>query len=468
MKIIRTIILITLITIISMCNICFAQYSKLFDFFSTTTGSNADGDLISDGIFLYGTTAYGGANNFGTVFKIKTDGTGYVKLFDFSGAADGSKPLGSLVYDGTFLYGMTWEGGTSNFGVIYKIKPDGTGYSKILDFVGANGKNPKGSFIFDGTFLYGMTKLGGNNGYGVIFKILPNGSGYTKLLDFNYTNGAYSDGSLISDGIYLYGMTKQGGINGYGVIFKILLNGTGYTKLLDFAGSSNGSNPSGSLFSDGTFLYGMTFDGGTNNYGVLFKIKPDGTGYTKLLDFAGASNGRNPFFGALISDGTFLYGMTPQGGTSDLGVIFKIKFDGTGFSKLLDFIGTINGSAPQCSLYSDGTSLYGKTEQGGIYGNGVIFKFGIVTGINENNESIDFNLFPNPTRGKFNLIMNNKLGALDYEVGIYNMFGERIYSTTNIRQNNTLEIDISSFPSGMYFVNFNDEDNIYVKIIVKQ
>ena len=109
MKIIRTIILITLITIISMCNICFAQYSKLFDFFSTTTGSNADGDLISDGIFLYGTTAYGGANNFGTVFKIKTDGTGYVKLFDFSGAADGSKPLGSLVYDGTFLYGMTWE-----------------------------------------------------------------------------------------------------------------------------------------------------------------------------------------------------------------------------------------------------------------------------------------------------------------------------------------------------------------------
>ena len=35
-----------------------------------------------------------------------------------------------------------------------------------------------------------------------------------------------------------------------------------YTKLLDFSGPSNGSHPDGSLFYDGTYLYGTTSDGG--------------------------------------------------------------------------------------------------------------------------------------------------------------------------------------------------------------
>ncbi|MDP1746501.1 MAG: hypothetical protein Q8L90_13050, partial [Bacteroidota bacterium] len=84
-----------------------------------------------------------------------------------------------------------------------------------------------------------------------------------------------------------------------------------YTKLFDFEGT-NGSKPFGSLISDGTFLYGMTPLGGTGTAcfggcGVIFKIKSDGTGYTKLLDFTGTTNGNIPM-GSLISDGTFLYG----------------------------------------------------------------------------------------------------------------------------------------------------------------
>ena len=51
-------------------------------------------------------TNTGGASNYGTIFKIKLDGTGYVKLFDFS-TGTGNNPTGSLIYDGTFLYGMT-------------------------------------------------------------------------------------------------------------------------------------------------------------------------------------------------------------------------------------------------------------------------------------------------------------------------------------------------------------------------
>jgi hypothetical protein len=88
-----------------------------------------------------------------------------------------------------------------------------------------------------------------------------------------------------------------------GVIFKIKPDGTGYAKLLDFAGTTNGSYPVGSLISDGAFLYGMTWGGGSGSCnfgcGTIFKIKPEGTGYLKLLDFEGTTNGSKPY-GSLI------------------------------------------------------------------------------------------------------------------------------------------------------------------------
>ena len=353
----------------------FAQYTKLLDFAGNTNGASPYSSLISDGTFLYGMTAFGGTNDDGVIFKIKSDGTGYVKLLDFAGASNGKYPKGSLISDGTFLYGMTSGGGTNSMGVVFKIKTDGTGYVKLLDFAVSNGDSPFGSLISDGTFLFGMTYYGGANNIGVIFKIKPDGTGYVKLLDFAGTsNGQSPQSSLISDGTFLYGMTRYGGANNYGVIFKIKPDGTGYVKLLDFAGASNGQEPWGSLISDGTFLYGTTNSGGANGYGVIFKIKPDGTGYVKLLDFAGTSNGKSSG-GSLISDGVFLYGMTQAGGAGNKGVIFKIKPDGTGYVKLFDFTGSANGQSPSSSLISDGTFLYGMTYGGGTNTFGVTFRY---------------------------------------------------------------------------------------------
>src|SRR3989337_1881819 len=92
-------------------------------------------------------------------------------------------------------------------------------YTKLLDIDGTNGSSPLGSLISDGTFLYGMTQWGGTNNIGTIFKIMPDGSGYTKLLDFDDTNGSKPACSLISDGTFLYGMTTFGGTNMMGVVF---------------------------------------------------------------------------------------------------------------------------------------------------------------------------------------------------------------------------------------------------------
>lgn len=297
----------------------------------------------------------------------------YIKLFDFDRSNNGAHPQGSLYSDGTFLYGMATSGGANGWGTIFKIMPDGSGYLKLLDFDSITGGNPIGTLISDGTFLYGLTSIRGAKDCGTIFKIKIDGSGYTKLFDFDAPiSGCNPNGSVFFDGMFLYGMTSKGGANNSGTIFKIKPDGSNYLKLLDFNNAINGSNPHGSVISDGAFLYGMTANGGLSDSGTVFKIMTDGSGYLKLFDFDG-TNGSNPF-GDLISDGTFLYGMTKNGGINNYGTIFKIKPDGTGFVKLLDFAGATNGKNPYGSLNFDGTFLYGITSYGGQLGGGAIFK----------------------------------------------------------------------------------------------
>lgn len=439
---------------------CSAQYNKLLDFVPPFwQGRYPNGSLISDGTFLYGMTTNGGVNDSGTVFKIKPDGSGYGLLVQFIGS-NGQWPYGSLISDGTFLYGMTSGGGTNGNGVIFKIMPDGSGYSKLLDFVGINGSEPMGSLISDGTFLYGMTAHGGTSNKGTIFKILPDGTGYTKLLDFTgIANGDYTYGSLFSDGTFLYGTTVMGGTNNSGVVFKIKPDGTGYTKMLDCDGATNGAYPSGSLISDGSFLYGVTRRGGTSQNGNIFKIKLDGTGYSVLHEFTGATNGFFPV-GDLIFTGSFLYGMTNSGGTtnncfSGCGVIYKIKPDGTGYSKLLDFVGIANGSEPSGSLISDGTFLYGMTETGGAAFCGSVFKLGITTGITDNSKPNNFNVYPNPNNGTFIIEISEPFKQTQPAISIYNILGERIYQTEI--KNPKSEIDLSTNPAGIYFLNIKTE-----------
>jgi uncharacterized repeat protein (TIGR03803 family) len=367
-----------LITFLALsANILNAQLTKLHDFTGNPDGSNVIGSLFSDGTFLYGATNGGGTSADGTLYKIKPDGTGYLKIYNFTGSS-GSQSNGALISDGTFLYGMTMIDGPLGFGVIFKVKPDGTGYVKLHDFTdNPDGADPYyGALYSDGTFLYGMTGIGGVNSVGTIFKIKPDGTGYVTLYSFSGTasDGSNPHGSLISDGTFLYGMTSTGGANNLGTIFKIKPDGTGYVNLLSFAGSANGATPEGSLISVGSFFYGMTRYGGTNNMGVIFKIKSDGTGYGKLLDFAGTTNGSNPFQD-LISDGVYLYGAGYAGGSSNLGVLFKIKPDGSGYSKLHDFTNNPDGGHPYSSLIYNGGSLYGTTQMGGTSNLGIAFKY---------------------------------------------------------------------------------------------
>jgi uncharacterized repeat protein (TIGR03803 family) len=73
---------------------------------------------------LYGTTSWGGAyDTYGTVFKLDTTGKETV-LHSFTGGEDGAYPNAALVRDAVGnLYGTTYQGGASGYGVVFKLTP---------------------------------------------------------------------------------------------------------------------------------------------------------------------------------------------------------------------------------------------------------------------------------------------------------------------------------------------------------
>ena len=66
----------------------------------------------------------------GTVFKLDRTGEKTV-LHSFTGGADGARPFAGLIRDTAGnLYGTTGEGGTFNFGTVFKV--DATGAETVL------------------------------------------------------------------------------------------------------------------------------------------------------------------------------------------------------------------------------------------------------------------------------------------------------------------------------------------------
>jgi uncharacterized repeat protein (TIGR03803 family) len=147
--------------------------NTLYSFTGGSDGANPAAGLVqgADGNF-YGTAEYGGTNDYGTVFKIMTNGT-LSTLCSFTGGSDGANPAAGLVQgtDGNF-YGTTEYGGANGFGTVFKITSGGV-LTMVYYFTGgSDGANPNSALMqgTDGNF-YGTTLSGGAYGNGAIFRL---------------------------------------------------------------------------------------------------------------------------------------------------------------------------------------------------------------------------------------------------------------------------------------------------------
>ena len=442
-----------------------AQFTKMFDLDNIETGSLPYYiALCSDGTWLYGTASNGGVDGRGTIYKIKPDGTDFTKIFDFDVVPSGQVPESGLIIVGEYLYGNTTSGGEFGFGTIYKIKTDGTGFIKLHDFTGdEGGRQPHGNYYFDGTYLFGITTLAGLYGGGTLYKIKPDGTDFTIIFHFEIIpTGNSPYGAVISDGTYLYGMTAGGGILNQGVVYKIKPDGTEYTNLIEFIDDPNGSEGYGSVVFDGTFLYGMTNGGGVDNRGTIFKVKTDGSEYQKLLDFDDV-NGAQPL-GSLILVGTTLYGMAEFGGDVYAGTIFQLQTDGSDFTVIHEFDGYDNGALPFGTLLYENGALFGVTHAGGLFAHGVIFRYGeIVSSITETNTTI-LNVHPNPNSRTFYIDLTEKQFTEVSKLEMFNLMGERILETVISSRHE--QVDIGKVSSGMYIIRVSMGSTIYSEQII--
>ena len=366
-------------------------YNVLHTFTNTAPdGYQPLGSVVLSGSTLYGTTYYGGSGNGtsgnGAVFAVNVDGSGYQTLHSFVTTTNGYKPYGTVTLSGSTLYGMTYYGSGTGVGSIYSLNTNGGSFTNLHSFVGgtADGSKPLGgTLILSGGTLYGATVHGGTGSSigtandGVVFAINTDGSGYTNLVSFTggTTNGANPYGSLTLVGTTLYGTTRIGGSSNLGTIFSVNTNGTGYSTLFNFTGgTTNGANPNGALTLAGSFLVGTTKAGGSANDGTVFKINPDGSGFSILHNFTG-TDGINPDGDLTLTNNT-LYGWTSAGGASGKGTVFALAVGGYAFAGL-GMTNVLTGSVANGGLFWGTVPTWLSASQGPIpsmpYTNAVSF-----------------------------------------------------------------------------------------------
>lgn len=248
----------------------------------------------------------------------------------------------------------------------------------LHNFVGGpnDGASPTGSLLQSGSHLYGVTDIGGSNG--TAFQINLDGSGFQLLHSFTDTanDGGFPVGGLIQSGSTFYGASFGGGSFHNGSVFQMNSSGGGFSLLHSFAGGAgDGSEPQGALFQIGPTVFGETAVGGVSNIGTLYKVNTDGSGFQLLHSFAGGHTDGSQPYGSLIASGNTLFGTTLSAGSGDSGTVFSISADGSGYKILHNFTGASNdGSLAIGTLVQSGSTLYGMTFDGGAHGDGTIYK----------------------------------------------------------------------------------------------
>ena len=363
------------------------RFKVLYTFQGGSDGAHPYAGLIADKSgSLYGTTEAGGADGFGTVFRLTPDGAKMV-LHSFAGGSDGINPYAGVIADRSgILYGTTYQGGAHGDGTVFEIASDGseTVLYAFNDQGGSDGADPYAGLVMDRCGnLYGTTTVGGAHGQGSVFRIAPGGN---ETLLYSFNDNSENDGAdpyapLIIDRLgNLYGTTKVGGAHGQGSVFEITSGGS-ENLLYSFNDSSDndGADPLAPLIMDGRGnLYGTTGVGGAYGQGTVFEIAKDGS--EKLLysfDDSNANDGADPDAGLFMDSRGNLYGTTSVGGANGVGTIFHLAPDGSE-TLLYSFSGSSDGAIPEGGLILDEslggkTHLFGSPTVGGS-GEGTLFE----------------------------------------------------------------------------------------------
>jgi uncharacterized repeat protein (TIGR03803 family) len=237
-------------------------FQVIYTFPDFSNGYSPVGGLVegSSGA-LYGTTFYGGSAGTGVVFRINKDGTGYTLLKSLDGGTQLGYPYNGVTLAGNYLYGACGYGGAENKGGVFRVRTDGANYQVLHDFTGANsGSLPVATpIVASNGKLYGTANNGGANSEGIVYRVDTTGTNFTVLRDLSSTtDGAYPWGGMIqaSDGL-IYGTTSLHSFGTAivgGTLFRMNLDGSNFTVLREFDHLTEGQSANTLIDLNGSFV----------------------------------------------------------------------------------------------------------------------------------------------------------------------------------------------------------------------
>ncbi len=365
----------------------------------TFTGGSDGGQPVAGVIFdpagnLYGVTRSGGLYNYGTVFELTPSPGGTwteTVLYNFTGGADGSVPVGGLATDGIGdLFGTASQGGDpgTHCGTLFELPTLGTsGHFTVLytfqpHYEYSDGCDPLAKLYFvpgDPGGLWGTTTNGGRN-YGTTFIFDLDGNTYGSY-PFSGANGQNIYGGINDWG---YGATYWGGGSGEGEVYDMFP--MGHIKGIHSFITTNmfGYNPMGELVTATVggvpTMYGTTSAGGAGGDGTVYALSQTKTWAISLLHSFSGQDGSTPAAGLAMDSEGNLYGTTSSGGTNsgNAGTVFELT---PGANKtwtltmLHSFSGGADGGVVDSPVVLDNAwNLYGTTVYGGAYKQGVVYE----------------------------------------------------------------------------------------------
>jgi len=299
--------------------------TPIYEFYGTSDGGHPISPVAfaPDGT-LYGTTYPG----YGTLFRLTPPPTPPASTFgtwDMTvlHSFDGANPLGELVFDADGnVYGTTAFGGPYNYGTVYEW----TGLNLVLIYSGQSypdGQTPEGGVTLDSSGnLYGTFSAGGPYQSGMAFELSPSHQGWS-IQNLAVFSGGYApvSGLIFDPRGNLYGRRV-------GSIFE-LVHLNGYWNLTGvYDVGSNG--PDRLVIDSAGNFYGTAYDNGDYGMGSVFRLTPSNGGwiYTSLHDFCpappGCSDGAQPLGSVVFDANGNLYGTASSGGAYGYGVVWEI------------------------------------------------------------------------------------------------------------------------------------------------
>ncbi len=247
-------------------------------------------------------------------------------------------------------------------------------YKKEFD-LHIEGSNPNARILElgQGKFLISNSNDGANGG-GTFLEFDAMKDTFTTRVSLGYVDDGNTPVSMSYFSGKFYGLMNGGGIYNKGVIFEYDPYNKTYNKKHDFNGSDGAKPINPFVLAANNKFYGMTPEGGRNNKGVLYEYDPMNDHFRKIFNIDSVS--AQSFKGGVLLHVTNnnLYGVLKYG----YGALFEYNYS-SGKTIIKKEFDSSTGFDPVELIQASNGKLYGINLGGGAYNYGTLYEYDVLS-----------------------------------------------------------------------------------------